>query len=1027
MPSRRPAIPAGATSRELARYFSESPPALFSVRHRYILAQDLIVKLSSCVSIVTAVGLIFMLVRGAGLAATPSSSPAGGVRSATEEAVQMSAFSVAAEKDIGYQGGNTTSGSRLNTSLKDTAASILVITEEFMNDFAMNTLEEITAYTPNMGVEMLETRSDPSPAFISGFGADTRMRNRGLESSLAMDFFTATMPVDGYNIERLEVSSGPNSILFGFGNPGGLVNVMTKSAKLERTRTALGFQFGDWNFHRYELDHNQVLVPGKLAARLNTLYDYGEGWRTNDFHHVRRGALSLRYKPWDRTTVTANGELGRVRAHVALPQNAEDNWNLWVATGSRVTDDSVWTTADRAFGINRSTAVMNIYATGPAGTNGYYIPTRNAVGGRLLVTTYENFNVLTENRAGRTLVDPNVIPFDYSLYGPRSLRFRNLRRMVLNLEQKLTDNTILELAYNRESSIDRTEKPTNQQMILYGDPNLTIPNPTGAGAAIPNPNAGKPFIETIWNPSNGETHQQVIRASLSGKFNFGKWGAHHVAGMYENNAQHIWAYQGRVIFVDSNNVPISNAAPENTVNWVRSRRYFTPGDFSTYDALDGTTPITINRNGVTYHSRSIVQAVGPRDVERTIDTGMLVLQSYFLKSKLVFTGGLRQDRITYDVHGSERYLASHPDVQSGKAIVGELHYTPEIVDKFTYKPTTHTLGAVYHVTPAFSVFYNTSNNNAEPRQNQNILPNETLPPPSAGKTHDYGVMVRLLDGKFFIRATAFETAQTLLTGAISLGGLVAPTTGILDALLANNQITADEYRQHTIGDVAAMVATFDEVNSGYEASAWFNPSRNFTAQLNFAYTETDRSNIAPEFEGWYDRERAFWFAKSGVGNLTDPTTGATINENAAVHGRVIQDLRDFNNFGYGIRPYKVNVTGRYSFLEGRAKGLFIGGGVRWQSEPKLGRRTLGSASDGRRIYGETVYGPESFTTDAFVGYRRRVGLAGRETDLTLQLNVKNLTNENEFMPLRYNANFSGYARVILVEPRQFRGSISLSF
>jgi len=56
-----------------------------------------------------------------------------------------------------------------------------------------------------------------------------------------------------------------------------------------------------------------------------------------------------------------------------------------------------------------------------------------------------------------------------------------------------------------------------------------------------------------------------------------------------------------------------------------------------------------------------------------------------------------------------------------------------------------------------------------------------------------------------------------------------------------------------------------------------------------------------------------------------------------------------------------------------------------------------------------------------------VGLAGRETDLTLQLNVKNLTNENEFMPLRYNANFSGYARVILVEPRQFRGSISLSF
>ena len=44
-----------------------------------------------------------------------------------------------------------------------------------------------------------------------------------------------------------------------------------------------------------------------------------------------------------------------------------------------------------------------------------------------------------------------------------------------------------------------------------------------------------------------------------------------------------------------------------------------------------------------------------------------------------------------------------------------------------------------------------------------------------------------------------------------------------------------------------------------------------------------------------------------------------------------------------------------------------------------------------------------------------------------QLNVRNLTNEDEYMPLRYNDHYSGYARVLLVDPRQFRASVGLGF
>ncbi len=46
------------------------------------------------------------------------------------------------------------------------------------------------------------------------------------------------------------------------------------------------------------------------------------------------------------------------------------------------------------------------------------------------------------------------------------------------------------------------------------------------------------------------------------------------------------------------------------------------------------------------------------------------------------------------------------------------------------------------------------------------------------------------------------------------------------------------------------------MNTGYELSAWCNLSRNLTGLVNFSHPKTDRSNVFPEFEGWYQREHA---------------------------------------------------------------------------------------------------------------------------------------------------------------------------
>ena len=110
----------------------------------------------------------------------------------------------------------------------------MVFTPEFLSDFGANGLAEMTAYSPNLSVDMLETSSDANPTFISGSDRiDTRIVVRGLQASVSMDFFEAGFAVDNYNSERVELASGPNSILFGFGSPGGLVNVMTKRAQTD--------------------------------------------------------------------------------------------------------------------------------------------------------------------------------------------------------------------------------------------------------------------------------------------------------------------------------------------------------------------------------------------------------------------------------------------------------------------------------------------------------------------------------------------------------------------------------------------------------------------------------------------------------------------------------------------------------------------------------------------------------------------------------------------------------------------------
>jgi iron complex outermembrane receptor protein len=149
------------------------------------------------------------------------SAPAGSADS--DETVKLPEFSVAATKGDRYAPGDALSAARIRASLADTAASISVVSLDFMRDIGAESVLDATRYSSGM-----------SAGRAAGVGGILdRHVIRGFESidGRVVDNFQTGFQAnfDPQFIDRVEVVKGPNSILSPTGAPGGTINVMSKS------------------------------------------------------------------------------------------------------------------------------------------------------------------------------------------------------------------------------------------------------------------------------------------------------------------------------------------------------------------------------------------------------------------------------------------------------------------------------------------------------------------------------------------------------------------------------------------------------------------------------------------------------------------------------------------------------------------------------------------------------------------------------------------------------------------------------
>lgn len=256
----------------------------------------------------------------------------------SEEVIHLSPFSVTSETDEGYLATQTLAGTRIRTNLRDVGSALSVVTEQFLKDTGARNNEDLLVYTPSTEVGGLQ--GNYSGAGNRVVETDSNNRVRGLGSAdNTRDFFLSDIPWDAYNIDRVALQRGPNSILFGLGKPAGLVNASLKQAAFTDS-SSVETRVGSFGSVRASANFNRVLVEDQLALRVAGVADHSEYQQNPAFKNDERLFGAVRYDPEflnrgsARTSLRINYEHGNIESNNPNVLPPADRITPWFQTGT---------------------------------------------------------------------------------------------------------------------------------------------------------------------------------------------------------------------------------------------------------------------------------------------------------------------------------------------------------------------------------------------------------------------------------------------------------------------------------------------------------------------------------------------------------------------------------------------------------------------------------------------------------------------------------------------------------------------
>lgn len=267
----------------------------------------------------------------------------------SDQVVKLSPFTVSTEKDSGYFAANTLAGSRMNTNLADLGASVSVVTKQQFEDTASTDINDIFRYEVNTEGSLTYTpgtQSMRNDGVLDVNAGGTQGNNitpytnaganrvRGLGSpSAALNYYPAigAVPFDSYNTQTVEISRGPNSMLFGLGSPAGIVNQSTAQARMGKRTAQVSLRTDQYGSFRTALNFNEGLVSDKLAIYGAAVFDDRKFDREPAYDKTKRYYGALTFKPFRGTTLKVNAEKydnDNRRPNTLTPRDYITQWNL---------------------------------------------------------------------------------------------------------------------------------------------------------------------------------------------------------------------------------------------------------------------------------------------------------------------------------------------------------------------------------------------------------------------------------------------------------------------------------------------------------------------------------------------------------------------------------------------------------------------------------------------------------------------------------------------------------------------------
>jgi len=185
---------------------------------------------------------------------------------------------------------------RTASSPLDVPQSVTVLSDQWLRDRAPASMAEALMTVPGVGINQGEGNRDS--VILRGIPTTADFLIDGLRDDL--QYFR-----DFYNVQQLEVLTGPNGLLSGHGGGGGVVNRVTRQAGVEVRD--LGLTRSSQNGWRATADLGQRWTA-RSAGRLNLLWEDADSYRDEVTLQRRGVAPALRMELTPAVTLSAGGE-----------------------------------------------------------------------------------------------------------------------------------------------------------------------------------------------------------------------------------------------------------------------------------------------------------------------------------------------------------------------------------------------------------------------------------------------------------------------------------------------------------------------------------------------------------------------------------------------------------------------------------------------------------------------------------------------------------------------------------------------